>query len=114
MWQTAALWAQQSAGEMQLANGSRQIFTDRDEAEKSLKDAEKSFKAVEAGAGKHPELVRRARVGLGRVYEAMCDVEKAKACYKQVAEDAPESVLGKTAEQRFKRLSSDSVESWYA
>ncbi len=111
---TAAFWAQQSAGDMQLAAGSRQIYQDRKESEKSLKDAEKSLKAVESGAGNQPELVRRARFGLGRVYEAMCDVENAKDYYKKVAEDAPESVLGKLAEQRFKRLSEESVERWYA
>ena len=83
---TAAMWALQSAGDMQLAEGTQQVFRDRDEAEKRLKDAEKNLKAVESEAGQNPFLVRQARFGLGQVYEAMCDVEKARYYCKRVSE----------------------------
>jgi hypothetical protein len=111
---TAALWAQLSAGDRQLFSGSDQMFQDRDQAEKTLKDAEKNFKAVESAATKYPDLVQRARFGLAQVYEAMCDVEKARDRYEQVAEAGRESAIGKLAERRFKRLSQTSVEGWYA
>jgi hypothetical protein len=39
----AALWAQQSAGDIKLATGAGSLYSDRKEAEKSLKDAEKLY-----------------------------------------------------------------------
>jgi hypothetical protein len=110
---TAALWAWQAAGDMNLANGAGLMFQDRDEAETKLKDAEKNFKAVEQGAAKYPDLLRRARFGLAQVYETLCDVSKAQDYYQQVAQSAPDSALGKLAADRLDRLTDPSMEKWY-
>jgi tetratricopeptide (TPR) repeat protein len=111
---TAALWARQSAGDVNLAQGASQLYSDRKQAEKSLKDAEKQYLAVEQEAAKYPMLLERARYGLAQVYESMCDVEKAKTYYEKVAKTNPESPVGRTAKERSDRLSDESVERFYA
>ncbi|MBC8875210.1 MAG: hypothetical protein H8E44_37790 [Planctomycetes bacterium] len=111
---TAALWSLQSAGDIKLAMGTRQIFTDRDEAEESLKDAEEHFLAVEKDATGHPQLVQRAKYGLAQVNESLCKIDKARTYYDEVAKLAPDSALGKSAKRRHDRLANKSVEGWYA
>jgi hypothetical protein len=110
---TAALWARQSAGDIKLAMGSRQLFVDRDEAEDALKDAEEHFLAVENDATGHAELVQRARYGLAQVYESLSKLDKAREYYDEVARSAPESSLGKSAKRRSDRLADKSVQRWY-
>ncbi len=110
---SAAWWALQSAGDYKLTSGAQKMFENRDEAKTDLKDAEKHFKDVEQGATSNPELVRRARFGLARVYETMCEIPKATDYYKQVAQAAPDSAIGKLAESRYNELTEESVEKWY-
>jgi hypothetical protein len=110
---SAAWWALQSAGDYKLTSGAQKMFENRDEAKTDLKDAEKHFKEVEQGATNNPELVRRARFGLARVYETMCEIPKATEYYKQVAQAAPDSAIGKLAENRYNELTDESVEKWY-
>jgi len=111
---TAALWAKQSAGDIKLATGAGLLHSDREEAEKSLKDAEKLFLAVEAGGAGNPMLVRRARLGLAQVYESLFKVEKAQQYYEKVAKSAPDTAFGKMAKRRFEQLSAPSLQRWYA
>lgn len=111
---TAGIWARLSAGEIKVAMGTGQLFTDRDEAEKSLKAAREHFDAVVKEAGGQPQLVERARFGLAQVYESLSDIEKAQKYYDEVAKTSPDSTLGQLAKQRFERLSDKSVQRWYA
>lgn len=110
----AALWALLSAGDINLASGSAQLFSDREEAADLLDQAEKDLLEVERRGGQHPALVRRARFSLAQVYEAKADVKKARQYYELVAKSDPKSALGKEAKQRFDDLSSESIEEWYA
>lgn len=111
---TAALWAQQAAGDIKLATGAGLLYSDREEAEDSLKDAEDLFLAVEAGAAGDPMLVQRARMGLAQVYESLFKVERAQEYYEKVAESAPDSAFGKMAQRRIAQLSDPSLQRWYA
>jgi hypothetical protein len=107
----AAIWAHQSAGDFQLATGAGQLYTDRDEAKKTLEQAIVHFEAVEQDA-RSPMLRRRARFALGQVYECLFDVEKAREYYEKVASD--DSALGKAATAKVAKLSEESTEGWYA
>lgn len=111
---TAALWARLSAGEIKVATGSSQLFTDREKAEKMLKDAKEHFLVVEKDAAGHPQLVERARFGLAQAHESLSDVKNAQKYYDEVARSSPNSAFGKLAKRRFDRLSDESVEGWYA
>ncbi len=110
---TAALWAQQSAGDIKLATGAGTLYTDRDEAETSLKDAEKLFLAVEAGTTEDTMLRQRACFGLGQVYESLFKIEKAQEYYGKAAASDPDSAFGKAATRRCEQLSDPAVQGWY-
>jgi len=111
---TAALWAQQAAGDLKLSNGAMMLFRDRDEARRNLKDAEKEFLAVEQDGARYPMLLQRARYGLAQVYESLCDVEKAREYYTKVAAAEPNSALGRLAQQRHDQIAGKDAERWFA
>ena len=100
---TAALWARQSIGDMNLAEGARLLFSDRTEAQKLLLKAEAAFRQVEASATE-PMLKSRARLGLGKVNEAMCKPQEAEKYYAQVAESDKHSAIGMLAAKDAKRM----------
>lgn len=109
----AGLWARQATADLKLAKGSGELFTDRKEAQKSLRDAQENYEAIEKNAAAYPLLVERARFGLAQVYEGFCDVGKAQKYYEQVAKTNPSSALAKAAQHRAEQLADKSTESWY-
>ncbi len=100
---SASLWALQAVGDINLAEGSQLLFTNREDAKKSLDKAEQVLKRVEAGAT-DPALKTRARLSLGKVYESLCRPEEAKKYYEQVVAAEKDSALGKLAARAVKRL----------
>jgi tetratricopeptide (TPR) repeat protein len=111
---TAALWARQAAGDMELATGASLLYRDRKEAQKSLKDAEKQFLAVEQDGARYPMLLQRARYGLAQVYESLCAVDKARDYYKKVSSAEPDSALGQLAQRRHDQIAGQETERWFA
>lgn len=111
---TAALWAQQGAGDIKLAMGASLLYRDRKEAEKNLKDAEKEFLAVEQQGARYPLLLQRARYGLAQVYESLSEVEKARDYYGKVAAAEPDSALGQLAQRRRDQIAGDEADRWFA
>jgi tetratricopeptide (TPR) repeat protein len=111
---TAALWAQQGAGDIKLAMGASLLYRDRKEAEKNLKDAEKEFLAVEQQGARYPLLLQRARYGLAQVYESLSDIEKARDYYGKVAAAEPDSALGQLAQRRRDQIAGDEADRWFA
>jgi hypothetical protein len=100
----ASLWAMQAVGDISLTQGSQQLFTDREEAKKSLDKAEVALKKVEAEA-KDPLLKTRSRLSLGKLYETLCKPAQAKKYYELVVESEKDSAVGKVAQRAVKRLS---------
>ena len=99
----AALWARQSIGDLNLAQGNQRLFTDRIEAKKLLEKAEAAYKEV-AAAATEPMLKSRSRLGLGKVNEALCKPEEAEKYYAQVAESEKGTAIGKLAADDAKRM----------
>lgn len=110
----AALWAEQAAGDLMLAIGAGQMFSDREEAEQSLRSAEGHFLAVEQAAARQPMLLTRARYGLAQTYETLSDTDKARPYYEKIFQAEPDSALGRVAKDRFDELAADATERWYA
>jgi tetratricopeptide (TPR) repeat protein len=111
----AAWWAMASVGDMNLAEGTALLYSDRKDAQKKLELAEQAYKQVEAADD--PMLKTRARLGLARVYESMFKPEEARKYYEQVAAEEKDSPLGKSAADSVKRLkNSRNVEflDWFA
>ena len=59
----AGFWARQAAGDLRLTAGSGQLYMDRKEAQKSLREAEERFRTNEKEGSRYPGLVERLRVG---------------------------------------------------
>ncbi len=98
----AAWWAMSSVGDMNLAEGTALLYSDRKEAQKKLELAEQAYKQVEAADD--PMLKTRARLGLARVYESLFKPADAIKYYEQVAAEEKDSPLGKSATDSVKRL----------
>jgi tetratricopeptide (TPR) repeat protein len=99
-----ALWALQSVGDINLSQGSIQLFSDREEAKKMLGKAETAYKEVESKAT-DSMLKSRSRLGLAKLYEATNKPDEAKKYYQMVVDAEKESAIGKAAAQGVKRLS---------
>ena len=98
-----ALWAAQTLGDINLARGSMELFSDRVEAKKMLAVAEENYKKVEAKAD-HPPLVTRARIGLAKVYEAQGNIADARKYYEMVAKAEKDTALGLVATRGLERM----------
>lgn len=135
----AALWAQQSAADLELGRGIDSLFSDRKEAQTALERARDGYEAVAESASDYPLLKYRALWGLGVAYESLAGarsgavttpsadeqqrilrdvqnyLEQAEGYYRQVAENAPEASLREMATERLDALTRDlSAEAWYA
>src|SRR5262245_48438867 len=98
----AAWWAQAALGDINLAEGTSLLYSDRKEAQKRLEAAEAAYTPVLQADD--PMLKNRARLGLARVYESTFKPDDARKYYEQVAASEKDSPLGKQAAADAKRL----------
>jgi tetratricopeptide (TPR) repeat protein len=98
----AALWAHQALGDMQLGQGAALLHSDRIEAQKLLKKAESEYKQIENTAD--PLLKARARLGLAKVYESLCQPEEARKYYELAAQASDSAAIKKAAAADAERL----------
>ncbi|HND52564.1 MAG TPA: hypothetical protein PLV92_09215 [Pirellulaceae bacterium] len=110
----AGVWALQTEADLDLDRGSRLLFTDRDEAVKTLERAEKNFEQVETLAQRDRLLLERARFGLAQTQECLGKLEKAKQKYESVAKANPEGAFGKLAATRLAALGDKRMSEFYA
>ena len=110
----ASHWSRLTAGDINLATGASMRMTDKNEAERKLKDAAKNYEAVLEMAEPGSMLLQRARFGLAQVRESLCDVKEAQELYQQIAAANPDTELGKVAASRREALGRKSVKSWYS
>ncbi|MBW3600462.1 MAG: hypothetical protein KY475_24760 [Planctomycetes bacterium] len=119
----ASLWATLLAADIQLEMGAGQTFTDRRQAESSLKNALTGYEAVlnDDVHGREPLLRRRAMFGLAEAHEALFAVtgdkthlEAARQTYGKVADAWPDTVLGRSAEQKQAGLATQDAEDFLA
>ena len=119
----AGLWAMLSEADLDLSQGSELLFSDRELALVELERAKKNFSQVEQEAARNPVLLLRARFGLAQTLECLGELSKAKEKFELVHKSALESALGKTtdesvlgkiAEKRAKRLDDKSIVEFYA
>lgn len=99
----AGLWAAQTLGDINLAQGAALMFSDRTQAKEKLEAAKEYYKTAEA-APNDLNLVARARLGLGKVYESQCRPKDAMKYYQLVADTQKDSAIGKVAAKAAKRM----------
>jgi hypothetical protein len=116
----ASVWALLLAADAQLAEGAEQTFTDRKAAEKSLKQAAQTYDTVLKEL-RDPTLRRRALFGLAESHEALYsvtndkkDLDAARDAYKQIAQQWPETALGRAAKQKADELASPVTQDFLA
>jgi len=113
----AVLWARLSLGNLKLAEGTRQLFENREAAQDSLDEAEKNFLVVEKHAARIVELRDRALLGLAETYEAQSKPEEARKRYGMLAKNSPDSPLGKLGvrgERRMAQQNNQEFLTWFA
>jgi hypothetical protein len=112
----AALWASQTAGDLELARGVRMLFTDRALADTSLTQARNYFRDVieNPEVSNYPMLLRRARFGLAQTHEALGELDKAKEFYALVSEGSEGDSIATVAKQRIEQLEKPRVDEFYA
>src|SRR4051812_39644666 len=98
----AAWWAQLAVADINLGEGAALLYSDRTAAKQHLDVAKDAYLKVEASAD--PMLKNRARLGLAKVYESMCEPAKALTYYQQVADSEKDSAIGKAAAADAKRM----------
>jgi tetratricopeptide (TPR) repeat protein len=98
----AAGWALLAAGDMDLGIGCERLYSDRTEARKRLESAKEVY--LKAEAASDPMIKTRARLGLGKVYEALCEPDKARDYYQKVADSEKDSAIGKAAAADARRM----------
>jgi hypothetical protein len=113
----AGLWAQITAGDARLLEGTNKSYKDRLAGEEEISKAIDNFKNVEEAAAKLPaaqseELRLRAMWGLAQAHEALSEPQEAIEQYEQIAKLWPESAFGKTSAVQAKKLSA--MEDWFA
>ncbi len=102
----AAAWAHLYQGSALLAQGTRSLYVNRMDAEDQLKGASKAFRNA-LSEGKNELLLSRAHFGIARSEEALGELDKAIAAYKECAQIAESDEMVKACEERIAALSKD-------
>jgi tetratricopeptide (TPR) repeat protein len=100
------------AGDLRLAEGSNLVFESKSQANQELEKAIDDYLAVIEKCN-IPEILARARYGLGRAYEGLGDLEKAREAYKGVFQNQPDGVFADLARDRFEDLGRPGTKEFY-
>ena len=111
--QPLAGWAQYSAAQAKLIEGSNALYTARDTARESLNEAVTAFaKAVDLTKDQ-PLLQKRSLYGLGQAHESLNDLTNAKEKYQQIVDQWPDSAIAKQAKEQIEKLNDPSAKEFY-
>jgi tetratricopeptide (TPR) repeat protein len=108
-----ALWAAQSAGDLELGRGLASMFISADEANSALRKAKECFDKVEGADYAGPELRQRSLYGLGVYYESLGNTREAAEHYDLAVNVDPASVLADEARERKESVEDPKVAAWY-
>ncbi len=104
-------WAKLLLAEIQLAEGTGQLFKDKSEAADRLTQATDNFSGLKDA--KEPTLRQRALYGLARANEARGRLDTAREHYTTLAEAWPDGPYAKLAARRVEELKKGEAEDFY-
>ncbi|MDB4338899.1 tetratricopeptide repeat protein [Rubripirellula sp.] len=107
----AGSWARLYQGQQYLSDGLEAIFTDRDNAEALLAEAQETLKSAVASSTE-TLLVSRAHYGLGQAAEALGDIDDAKDHYNNVVELNESDAMVERANERISALEQPDTEAF--
>lgn len=108
----AGAWAMQSAGDINLATGTVNMYSDRAEARERLLAAKEDYQKAEQRAS-DDMLRQRARMGLAQAHEALNELDEAKAVYNRVISQWPDSAIAGLASDRLAVLTNPETSKFY-
>src|SRR5262249_54017190 len=107
-----AVLAQLVLAETQLNRGTAELYINKPAAETELSHAAGSFTQV-SQTTKDAMLRPWALYGLGRAHESMGELERARADYKRLIDEYPDSALVAVARTHLAQLNEPSVKEFY-
>lgn len=109
-----ALWALQSQADIDLASGIAALYTNRDDAFRSLNDARDAYTAVLQHGGLEEGLRRHCMLGLAQAHEGSSNLDKARQHYREVVGQFPGTPEAQQAAARLSELENPQVEKFYS
>ncbi len=109
----AGEWANLYQGSALLAQGSRNLYANRNDAEDTLLEASKAFRNALAD-GKNPLLRSRAHFGIARTEETLGNLDKAIDAYKACIAVNESDEMVKACEERIAALSNPDTKEFLA
>jgi len=107
-----AHWATVITGDVHLAAGCDQLFTNRASANQELAKAVDAYKTV-LNQTSVSELRERATFGLARAFESQGDLAEAKERYKELIRNWPKGAYTVMAKQRAEALTEPATKTFY-
>jgi tetratricopeptide (TPR) repeat protein len=108
----AGAWALQSAGDINLATGTVDMYSDRERAKERFTKALENYSS--AGKRVSDELLQqRSLMGLAQTHEALNEFDKAEGCYNSVMKKWPDTSVSKLAGQRLAVLKNPETKEFY-
>lgn len=108
----AGLWALQTAADVHLAEGTQQLFRDREQAKQDLQQAQEAYDTI-AQQATDPMLKQRAMFGAAQALECLGDFDQAEKKYRELSDSAPDSAVGQLASRRLESLKRPTTRDWY-
>lgn len=108
----AGAWALQSAGDINLATGTVNLYSDRAEARERLQTAQKNYQQARQQAA-DDLLKQRSLMGLAQVHEALNEFESAEEIYAQVTNTWPGTTIAQVASDRMAVLGNPETKQFY-
>jgi hypothetical protein len=110
---SAALWAYQRVADAALADGTRLMFENREEAAEKLAEAIESYSFVAENA-QDPLLKQQSTFGWAQALEASNKLDEAAAKFESIVQQAPGTTVATLAEKRLKELRDKDTADFYA
>jgi len=107
-----AVWAKLTLADELLRDGSSRMLVDKREAKERLGRAANNYRGVVSEADE-PILTQRASLGLGRTYESLNNLERAREQYQTIVRKWPDSAVAKAAKQRLDDLDKGLTKQFY-
>jgi hypothetical protein len=108
----AAQWSQLLLADSAIAEGSQQLFADRNRGRERLEAAVGIYSTL---LGERPQglIAERAVFGLAKAREGLGQLEEARRGYEALVAEYPASAVRGIAANRIAALSSDATRQWY-
>jgi hypothetical protein len=104
-------WAKLIQADMDLAQATELLFTDRAAAREKLKDAVEMYQGLRDS--KNEVIQQRATFGLAEAHESRGELEKAREEYDSLVQHWPNSAYARTARQRSLALNKQTTKQFY-